>query len=145
MNINLQTSHSDGFWDKTGAIVSWACAIHCLILPFAVAALPFLGLSFLLDESFERLIILISIAVALISLLPSYFHRHRQLNILILFFGGITFIVSSHLFLEENLTFKIPFILAGASLISAAHFANYRACRKCRKCCELEAASETKK
>ena len=85
MNISLQTSHSSGFWDKTGAAISWLCAIHCLVLPFAIAALPFLGLSFLLDENVEWLIISVSIIIALISLLPAYFHQHRQLNILILF------------------------------------------------------------
>lgn len=145
MNINLQTSFSNGFWDKTGAAISWLCAIHCLVLPFAIAALPFLGLSFLLDENIERLIISVSIIVALISLLPAYFHRHRQLNILILFIFGITFIISSHLFLEESFALKIPFVLAGAGFVSAAHSINYRACRKCRKCCETETGGAFKK
>ncbi len=141
MNISLQTSHSSGFWDKTGAAISWLCAIHCLVLPFAIAALPFLGLSFLLDENVEWLIISVSIIIALISLLPAYFHQHRQLNILILFVFGISFIVSSRLFLEENIALKIPFVLIGALSVSAAHFINYRACRKCRKCCEIELAN----
>ncbi len=136
MNINLQTFQSNGFWDKTGAAVSWLCAIHCLILPFAIAALPFLGLSFLLDENIEWLIISVSIIVALISLLPAYFHQHRKIRVLIAFVVGIGFIVSSHLFLEERIALKIPFILLGAISVSAAHLINYRACRKCAKCCE---------
>lgn len=138
MNLHLQTSHSNGFWDKTGAAISWLCAIHCLILPFAIAALPFLGLSFLLDENVERLIIAVSIIVALTSLLPAYLHQHRKPKILILFLFGIGFIVFSHFFLEENLVLKIPSVLAGAVLVSAAHLINYRECRKCRKCCEIE-------
>ena len=139
MDSNLRTFHSNGFWDKTGAAVSWVCAIHCLVLPFALSALPFLGLSFLLDERIEWLIIAFSVVVALVSLLPAYLHRHRQKNVLVSFCSGIGLIIAAHILFEENLVLKIPFILGGAFFVSAAHLINYRACRKCKKCCGSEA------
>jgi hypothetical protein len=43
--------------DATGATASWLCAVHCIVLPFAVSLLPIVGLSFLLDEKTERIFI----------------------------------------------------------------------------------------
>lgn len=144
MNLNLEESQTSGLLDKTGAIVSWLCAVHCLILPFAIAFLPFLGLSFLLDESVEWLIIGVSVVIAFLSLLPAYFHRHRKLSVLIFFGAGISAIVASHLFFEGSFALKTPFILAGAIFVSVAHLINYRACRKCPHCREISALKETK-
>lgn len=52
-----------GWLDLTGTAVSWVCLIHCLALPFLIALLPLAGLSFLLDERIEWVIIGVSVAV----------------------------------------------------------------------------------
>ncbi|MEM0925351.1 MAG: MerC domain-containing protein, partial [Planctomycetota bacterium] len=41
-----------GWSDWIGMIASIGCAIHCAAMPFVIAYLPSLGLSFLSDESF---------------------------------------------------------------------------------------------
>lgn len=124
-----QNLAANGFLDKTGATVSWFCAAHCLILPLVFSFLPLGGLSFLIDEKIEWLIILTAILIGLASLLPSFFHRHGKFCTLLLFGGGVGLIVVSKLFFENSLAWNLVFVLAGAALISAAHLLNYRLCR----------------
>jgi hypothetical protein len=40
--------------DWLGMIASIGCAIHCAAMPFVIAYLPALGLSFLADEAFHK-------------------------------------------------------------------------------------------
>jgi len=47
--------------DRLGAGVSFACAIHCAIVPFAATILPLLGFGFLADRRVECTVFLTSI------------------------------------------------------------------------------------
>ena len=123
--------------DAAGATASWACAVHCLALPLTVSFLPLIGLSFLLDETTERVFIGISIFLAVLSFLPAYFREHGKLRSIFLAAAGIGLIILTHFLFEENLTIKIIFLLSGAILISAAHFINRRLCRACAVCAML--------
>lgn len=130
----MQTFNEKGILDYTGATVSWICAIHCLAMPFIISALPLIGLSFLADETTEWIIILISVIVALLSLLPSFLKKHRKFQSLALFVGGLGLIGLSHLYFEDDLSWKLPFILSGAVLITSAHLLNLHYCRTCKVC-----------
>lgn len=133
--MNEITTGRTGKWlDATGAAASWLCAVHCLVLPFFITLLPLVGLSFLLEESTERVFIGISAMLAVFSLLPAYFREHGKLRAILLAFAGIGLITFTHFIFEENLTAKFIFLLAGAILISAAHFINRRLCRSCSVC-----------
>ncbi len=101
---------------------------------FLIGVLPFLGLSFLLEEATERVFIGISVALAVLSLLPAYFREHGNLRSIFLAIAGIGLIVLTHFAFEENLTVKLIFLLAGAALISAAHVLNRHLCRACAAC-----------
>lgn len=76
--------HSNGFLDKTGALASWVCAVHCLAAPFAVSVLPFFGLGFLADEKSENLFLALSVILAAVSFLPAFFKLHRNIGVLFL-------------------------------------------------------------
>lgn len=120
--------------DKAGITASWLCAVHCLALPFLIGVLPFIGLSFLLEETTERIFIAVSIVLAAFSLLPAYFREHGKLRSIFLAAAGIGLIVLTHFLFEENLLLKLIFLLTGAIFISAAHFLNRRLCRECAVC-----------
>jgi hypothetical protein len=124
-----------GKWlDSAGAAASWLCAAHCLALPLLIGVLPLVGLSFLLEETTEKVFIGISVGLAVISLLPSYFREHKKLQAIFLAIAGIGLITLTHFLFEENLTLKIVFLITGAILISSAHLLNRRLCRECRAC-----------
>ncbi len=134
MRFNLQTINSNGFMDKTGAAVSWICAVHCLAMPFLVSVLPLFGLGFLAGEGFEYIFIGISVCIASISILSDFFRFHRNINTMLLFTGGIGLVISADRIFEETGAGKIIFVIFGAGFITAAHLLNRYLCRKCEKC-----------
>lgn len=141
--MSIQNFYSNGGLDKAGAAVSWICAVHCLLTPFLVAALPLVGMSFLAGEGVEYFLIGLSITIGIASLLPSYFRRHRKIKALLLFAAGILLVISADLFFEENLTGKIAVVVIGAICISGAHFSNRRLCRACPACSDSRCRSLT--
>ena len=63
--------------DWLGIVASIACAIHCAAMPFVVAFLPMLGLSFLADESFHQVMVAVCTLLALAAFIPGW-RRHRK-------------------------------------------------------------------
>ncbi|QDV58723.1 MerC domain-containing protein [Rosistilla oblonga] len=63
--------------DWIGIVASIGCAIHCAAMPFVIAFLPALGLSFLADEGFHRWMALACFVIALAAFVPG-FRKHRR-------------------------------------------------------------------
>ena len=70
--------------DRLGARISFLCAIHCVVVPFAATVLPLVGFGFLADERVERTVLITSIALASASVCWGI-RIHRQRRILLLF------------------------------------------------------------
>ncbi len=134
MRLNFQTLNSNGLLDKTGATVSWLCAAHCLMMPFIISFPPLFGISVLAHEGVEYIFIGLSVAVASVSLLPSYFKQHRKIRTLLLFISGICFVIFADLLFEESFFGKVIFVLIGAICVTSAHFINRQLCRNCQNC-----------
>lgn len=64
--------------DSTGLCASIACAIHCAAMPLVIGYLPMLGLSWLADPAFHRVMAMVCFALALSAFLPGW-RRHRSL------------------------------------------------------------------
>lgn len=56
--------------DSIGVVASIACAIHCAAMPFVVGFLPSMGLSFLADESFHKIMVGVCSLIAAIAFIP---------------------------------------------------------------------------
>ena len=128
------TERLHNWLDSFGAVASWTCAAHCLFTPLLMGITPLVGLSFLFSETTERVLIGISVSLAVTSLLPSYFRQHGKLHSMFLAVSGLTLIVMTHLLFEDNLILKSTFLITGAILISAAHLLNRYLCRTCKVC-----------
>ncbi|MEM9409630.1 MAG: MerC domain-containing protein [Planctomycetota bacterium] len=61
--------------DWIGVVASVGCAIHCAAMPFVIAYLPALGLSFLADEAFHKWMALACFLIAIAAFLPGL-RRH---------------------------------------------------------------------
>ncbi|MEM6364443.1 MAG: MerC domain-containing protein, partial [Planctomycetota bacterium] len=57
-------SNDSGWKDFVGVVASIACAIHCAAMPFVIAYLPAMGLSFLADEAFHKWMAVACFAIA---------------------------------------------------------------------------------
>ena len=112
--------------DRIGATASFLCAIHCAALPFVLAILPFLGLSFLADHAFERGFVLFASALALVALVNGYRRHHRALALrlalpgLLLLVTGVTFAEGYPIAVHSVL------VTCGGLLVACAHFFNLR-------------------
>jgi hypothetical protein len=116
--------------DRVGVFLSAACAIHCLLTPFMILALPSLGL-FELHHQFHETLLVILPLVALLAFIPGYLnHRDRR----IFFWAAPGFaLIASVAFLFEHTHDILPTIvsIAGSLCLIQAHLLNRRLCACC--------------
>ncbi|MEM9367683.1 MAG: MerC domain-containing protein [Planctomycetota bacterium] len=74
----LQDESGSNWGDLIGMVASIGCAIHCAAMPFVVASLPALGLSFLADEAFHQWMAVACFAIAVAAFVPGW-RRHGRL------------------------------------------------------------------
>ncbi|MEM1304764.1 MAG: MerC domain-containing protein, partial [Planctomycetota bacterium] len=65
--------------DWAGVVASVGCAVHCAAMPFVIAYLPALGLSFLADEAFHKWMAAGCFVIALIAFIPGL-RQHRRMT-----------------------------------------------------------------
>lgn len=122
-------SNKSRWWqmaDRIGATASFLCAIHCALLPFVLALLPFLGLEFLADQRFERGFVLFACALALIALIRG-FRRHQQPLPLLLAAPGLALLLLGVTYAESySVVLHSVLVTCGGLLLASAHFVNLR-------------------
>jgi hypothetical protein len=117
--------------DRIGITATSLCALHCILLPVLLPALPLLGLSFLADHAWEHTFLLITAILGSVALFSGFKKYHRRLYPFYLLFLGVGIYWIKHDFSEAIQPY---FILVGASLIVAAHIINLKLCNSCKKC-----------
>lgn len=117
--------------DKLGITAASLCALHCLLLPILLPALPLLGLSFLADHVWEHVFLLVTAVLGSFAILSGFKHYHKRLYPLYLLLIGVFVYWIKHDFSEES---QPIFILIGASLIVGAHVINLKLCNNCKQC-----------
>jgi len=119
--------------DRIGITATSLCALHCILLPVLLPALPLLGLSFLADHAWEHVFLLITAVLGSAALFSGFKKYHRRIYPFYLLFLGVGIYWIKHDFAESIQPY---FILLGASLIVAAHIINLKLCNSCRACNE---------
>jgi hypothetical protein len=112
--------------DRIGATASFLCAIHCALLPFVLALLPFVGLEFLADHRFERGFVLFACALALLALIRGY-RRHQGTLPLLLAAPGLALLLLGVTYAEGySVILHSVLVTCGGLLVASAHFVNLR-------------------
>lgn len=118
--------------DNLGMIASIACLIHCLAMPFVLAALPFLGLQWLSSHESHLYLAVFIWLFALFAIVPGYL-RHKNKLILAgtaIGLGLVTFgALGAHCTVGEEL--ELPIMITGNLLLVTVHWKN----RSMFKCC----------
>ena len=116
--------------DSVGSVGAVLCAIHCALLPVALALLPMLGLGVFASPNFEIGFVLFATALAIASLWHGYGH-HRAYHAflvlvpgLLLLWAGILVPALHHPLVAHAITMSI-----GGTLVSLAHLVNMRLSR----------------
>ncbi len=128
--------------DFLGFSASFLCAIHCLAMPFVLTIGMFSGLTWLEAPLFEWSMLIVSITLAIWSLLPSYLRKHGNTKPLQILGVGIVFLVASR-FPEGELEHWLT--AAGGFLLAFAHWHNWKALKSCLNPKFMEANQAHKK
>ena len=117
--------------DTTGACLSFACAFHCMATPLLIAVLPFIGLTFLIGERAEFVLIIIATVLATGSLVWGVRH-HRSWQVFLILVAAVAFIVIGRTVIEGS--YAVVFHTASGILLAAAHLVNRHLCKTCPAC-----------
>ena len=130
----LEASASALAWiDRTGIALSLACSVHCVLVPFVIGAVALLPVKWLVSESTELWLLAGSVAIALSSLVSSYWLKHRHKLCLAFFVPGLA-VLGLVLFGSINEQLEPWVVVGGASSIAIGHLVNIRLCRQCVQC-----------
>ena len=116
--------------DSLGSVGAVLCAVHCALLPVALALLPMLGLGVLASPIFEICFVLFATSLAIASLWHGYGHHRAYHAFLVLIPGlallwaGILVPALHHPIVAHALTMSL-----GGSLVALAHLVNMRLSR----------------
>lgn len=124
--------------DRLGITATSLCALHCILLPIILPALPLLGLGFLADHVWEHVFLVITAILGSIAMFSGFKHYHKKLYPFYLLILGVVIYWMKHDFAES----VQPFIIVlGASLIVAAHIINLKLCNACKRCTDQGCSS----
>jgi hypothetical protein len=121
-----------GLLDVVGCVASVACAIHCIALPFLLAAYPVLPLRGLRSSWTEWGFVLVSLVVGASSFGPTAASRDGHAPLGLFLAGGATLLVVRTLVPEHATQLERVGLLLGAVLLASAHLVNRaRVSRRC--------------
>lgn len=121
--------------DRIGITATSLCALHCIMLPIILPALPLLGFSFLADHSYEHVFLIITAIIGSIAMFSGFKRFHRKLYPFYLLALGVIIYWQKH---DFSPSVQPYFIIVGAFLIVAAHFLNLKLCKDCVECTASE-------
>ena len=119
--------------DRTGIALSLACGVHCALVPLVIGAAALLPIKWLLSESTELWLLVGSVAIALSSLLSSYWLKHRHKRCLVFLVPGLA-VLGLVLFGSINEQLEPWIVVGGTFSIAVGHLVNIRLCRQCVQC-----------
>jgi hypothetical protein len=113
--------------DRFGATGSLLCAVHCAVLPLALALAPSLGMSFWLGDTVEYTIVAFVTLLGLFSLLLGY-RRHHTVRALALLLSGLAALWLGILYapLHHAAVPHAVVMTLGGTLVAVAHLVNLR-------------------
>jgi len=119
-------------FDRAGMSASLACAVHCALLPVALAALPALGLAWLDSPWVDWSMVVLALGIALRAHRGGYRLHHRCLPAGVAL-AGIMIIVAAMCLLKGSASHHYV-QASGAVMIAGSHLLNHRSCKSCATC-----------
>lgn len=113
--------HKTKWLDLASMGLSGLCVVHCLLLPFLVAALPFLGI-FSQNDIVHKVLVLIAAPLSALALLRS--KSWRKAEVIVPMVAGLLFLAAAA-FVPALEAFEAALSVIGAVLVASAHVINY--------------------
>lgn len=125
------------FWDRTGIVLSGACLVHCLALPFLVASLPVFGLGIFLRVDVHKYLAILLIFTSALAFVPGYL-THKDRTVFYWLMPGLSMLMAAAFLNYPSGAFdwKFPVNILGGMCLIRAHVLNRTFCRTCSDCNE---------
>jgi hypothetical protein len=123
------------WWDRLGIALSIVCLVHCLVLPFAIVALPLVAARWLDTSTFHTAMALALPPVALLAVVPGL-RMHGRISVAAAMAAGLSLLSTAAFAGEELLSqeWQIGLTVAGGAILVSAHAVNLALCRACPAC-----------
>ena len=131
------------WWDRLGIGMSVVCLVHCMVLPFAIAALPLVAAQWLQTAIFHGVMAMALMFVAFFAIVPGL-RVHGRFSVAAAMAAGLS-LLSTAAFAGERLLsreWEIGLTLAGGAILVTAHAVNLGLCRACPACAAHEHGPE---
>jgi hypothetical protein len=123
---------SPSILDRIGMLLSFLCAVHCLVLPFFMISLPIMARYYLAHPWFHLGLALVIVPVGLVSFWLGFRHHQKRFilstGILGLMLVGVAPAVLQSPSFVSYARFEPWFIGFGSILLVWSHWKNRRAC-----------------
>ena len=112
--------------DRVGFAASFLCAIHCALLPVALALLPSLGLGLGGWIDFDQAFVIFATLLGATTLTLGY-RRHREFRAWALLVPGLALVwLASFTALHSHTAGHAALMVVGGLLLAGAHLLNLR-------------------
>ena len=138
--LSLDTKVSNSTWrDLVGIVASIGCALHCAAMPFVFSYLPALGLSFLADESFHKVMALACFLIAIFAFIPGL-RKHGNWVPVSIGAGGLSLITFAAFGLAGECCPSCADLSSnsGNDNVAVVGIASDVGCEHCEECSALE-------
>lgn len=128
-------------WDLWGAIISFACILHCMAVPLVLLVYPAFGREFLPQEDVTHAVLLAFIlGVAGLAFVSGY-RVHGKWQPVAWLVAGLMLAVFATFFVHRYLghNWEPAFAIAGSLCLIRAHYLNHH----CKKCENVHRAHES--
>lgn len=116
--------------DKAAIGLSFICALHCLLLPIAIALLPSAAMFGFDDEWFHRLLLVVVLPISVFALV-SGLKRHQNKTLLTIGITGLIILIVGAAFGHEMFgkTGERLITLLGSVSVAISHLCNFQLCQ----------------
>ncbi len=116
--------------DKAAIGLSFICALHCLLLPAAIALLPSAAMFGFDDEWFHRLLLVVVLPISVFALV-SGLKRHQNKSVLTIGITGLIILIVGAAFGHEMFgeTGERLITLLGSVSVAISHRWNFQLCQ----------------
>ena len=116
--------------DGLAISASLLCILHCLLMPFLLILVPIISSTFVADEEFHFVLVVLVLPLSIIALFLGCM-RHKDHIVIILGALGLCSLVLIALFghdLLDEIGEKVATVISG-SILAAGHVRNFKLCR----------------
>ncbi len=115
------------WYDRLGAMAATLCAVHCALLPLAMAFLPALGLEFLASHEFEGFFLAFTSVFAVLSVGHSL-RAHGRFFAWPLLLAGLAILFAERFvpFIHDHTLLHALTMTTAGTLVAVAHVLNLR-------------------